>query len=246
MRLPRVLLSADLQAGAELALSPHAQGHLVRVLRLRAGASLRVFDGRGREALAELIDPAAGRVRIVEPRPAMPPAPLTIVLVQALARGEKMDLILQKATELGVARILPVHTERSEVKLDEDRAGRRLAHWQGVLAGACEQCGRADVPQLDPPQSLGQALVTAGLPASRWYLDPDAEARAADVVASLSAAAPELLLVIGPEGGFGDRDLLALKAADCRGLKLGPRVLRTETAGLAALAVFGALAGDLG
>jgi 16S rRNA (uracil1498-N3)-methyltransferase len=246
MRLPRVLLSADLQPGVQRTLSTHVQGHLVRVLRLRAGASLLVFDGLGREALAELVDPAAGIVRIVELRPAIPPAPLSIVLVQALARGEKMDLILQKATELGVARILPVHTERSEVKLDEDRAGRRLAHWQGVLAGACEQCGRADLPQLDLPQSLGQALVSADLPASRWYLDPEADVRPAEAIAGLSGLSPSLLLAIGPEGGFGDRDRIALRAAGCRGLRLGPRVLRTETAGLAALAVFGALAGDLG
>lgn len=246
MRLPRVLLPAELQPGVERTLSPHAQGHLVRVLRLRAGAPIAVFDGRGSEALAEIVDPAAGIVRIVEPRPAIAPAPVSIVLVQALARGEKMDLILQKATELGVARILPVHTERSEVKLDEDRAGRRLAHWQGVLAGACEQCGRADLPQLDPPQSLGQALVTADLPASRWFLDPDADTRPAAAISELEGPTPSLLLAIGPEGGFGDRDRVALRAAGCRGLRLGPRVLRTETAGLAALAVFGTLAGDLG
>ncbi len=169
MRLPRVLLSTELEPGARCTLSPHAQGHLVRVLRLRTGAALRVFDGRGAEALAELLDPQTGSVRIIERRAAMAPAPLSIVLMQALARGEKMDLILQKATELGVARVLPVHTERSEVKLDEDRAGRRMAHWQGVLAGACEQCGRAELPLLDAPQSLAQALVSADLPVSRWY-----------------------------------------------------------------------------
>ena len=246
MRVPRVLLSVDLELGALRTLSSHSQGHLVRVLRLRRGALLRVFDGRGREALAELVDPATGTIRIVEACLPMAPSPLSIVLIQALARGEKMDLILQKATELGVARILPVHTERSEVKLDEDRAGRRLAHWQGVLAGACEQCGRADLPSLEVPQSLAQALVTAGLPDSRWFLDPEADIRPAAVIAGLPVESPALLLVIGPEGGFGERDLRSLQAAGCRGVRLGPRVLRTETAGLAALAVFGALAGDLG
>lgn len=246
MRLPRVLLSTELEPGARCTLSPHAQGHLVRVLRLRTGAALRVFDGRGAEALAELLDPQTGSVRIIERRAAIAPAPLSIVLMQALARGEKMDLILQKATELGVARVLPVHTERSEVKLDEDRAGRRMAHWQGVLAGACEQCGRAELPLLDAPQSLAQALVSADLPVSRWYLDPDADLRPTEVLAGLPPEAPSVLLVVGPEGGFGDRDLVSLRAAACRGLRLGPRVLRTETAGLAALAVFGALAGDLG
>lgn len=246
MRLPRVLLPESLCPEACLPLSAHAQGHLVRVLRMREGARLVVFDGRGVEADAELLDPARGVVRILALREALPASPLRIVLIQALARGEKMDLILQKATELGIARVLPVHTERSEVKLDEDRAGRRMAHWQGVLAGACEQCGRADLPALDAPRSLAQALVTPDLPRSRWYLDPEASLGPAAALAQGPEGRSELLLAIGPEGGFGERDLISLRAAGCQGLRLGPRVLRTETAGLAALAVFGALAGDLG
>jgi len=163
-------------------------------------------------------------------------------LVQGIARGEKMDWILQKATELGVTRLVPVVTERTEVKLDEDRAGRRLAHWQQVIASACEQCGRNRLPRLDAPQRLPTWLAQLGdTPGARLALLPEGT----QALRSLGALADGAILVVGPEGGFSDHDEAALRQAGFAGLRLGPRILRTETAGLAALAALQAVAGDL-
>jgi 16S rRNA (uracil1498-N3)-methyltransferase len=165
-------------------------------------------------------------------------SPLRITLAQALARGEKMDLVLQKASELGVAAIVPIVTERCEVKLDAERGEKRSAHWRGVIAAACEQSGRARLPELSPPLLLRDWLASG---VRGWYLDPEGAQGLRDLDLS---AHPALTLVIGPEGGLGERDLGALRAAGFSGLRLGPRVLRTETAGLAALAALQALAGD--
>ena len=151
-----------------------------------------------------------------------------------------MDLILQKATELGVSRIAPVVTERTEVKLDAERSVKRLAHWRGVLLSACEQSGRARVPELLEPQSLANFAANEP-PGHRFLLDPFAERGIAD---ARVAPGDRVTLMIGPEGGLSERDQLTLRAAGFVGLRLGPRVLRTETAGLAAIAAFNALYGD--
>ncbi len=167
-------------------------------------------------------------------------SPLAITLAQGIARGEKMDLILQKATELGVARIAPVLTERTEVKLDAGRADKRAAHWRGVLAAACEQSGRARLPELLAPQPLGHFL--AGEASThRLVLDPGATATLAGLALQPGAS---LCLLVGPEGGLSERDLAAARAAGFTGLGLGPRILRTETAALAAVAGLNALYGD--
>jgi 16S rRNA (uracil1498-N3)-methyltransferase len=165
-------------------------------------------------------------------------SPLRITLAQAIARGEKMDWVLQKATELGVEAVVPLLTERTEVKLDAERSEKRSAHWRGVVIAACEQCGRARVPAIAAPVTLRDWL--AGRATPGWFLDPDAERGLRDPEPG------ELTLVVGPEGGLGDRDLASLRAAGFRGLRLGPRILRTETAGVAVLAALQALHGDLG
>jgi 16S rRNA (uracil1498-N3)-methyltransferase len=169
-------------------------------------------------------------------------SPLQLTLAQGVARGEKMDLIVQKATELGVVRIVPLLTERSEVKLDAARAEKRLAHWRAVAASACEQSGRARLPEIAPTQPLASWL--AGLAGDhsslRLALLPEAARSSRD----LRFAAAGVLLVVGPEGGLGERDIEALTTAGFDGLRLGPRILRTETAGLAALAALQALHGD--
>jgi len=246
MRITRVFLAGPLSSGRQVALSDSAHQHLTRALRLDVGAELQVFDGEGGEWRARLasIGKRGSEVELLDPVTAQPESPLRVTMGQALARGEKMDLVLQKATELGVARIAPLITERSEVKLDGDRVERRLAHWQGVLAHACEQCGRARLPQLAEPQRIEQWAERIEAPI-RLFLDPVGEWRLADLATQLQADGNDVAIAVGPEGGFGERDLQVLAATGFRGLRLGPRVLRTETAGLAALAALQAVAGDL-
>ena len=241
MRTIRVLVEQPLRAGAELVLPGDASGHLTRVLRLAAGARVLLFNGDGHDYAAVLLDAArsAARVRIEHVQPAAAESPLALTLVQGIARGEKMDWILQKATELGVARIVPVFTARTEVRLDGGRGDKRLAHWRGVISAACEQCGRARLPRLDTPQPLAHWLATAVREGFLLTLDPQSSTRVRDLPA-LSAAQ----LVTGPEGGLDAADLRLLQAAGARGLTLGPRVLRTETAGTAALAMLQSHHGD--
>ncbi len=242
MRAIRVHVEQPLAAGAEISLPAGAGEHLTRVLRLATGARVLLFNGDGHDYSATLLDTtrngARARIEGAQAAAAAESA-LALTLVQSIARGEKMDWILQKATELGVARIVPVFTARTEVRLDGGRGDKRLAHWHGVICGACEQCGRARLPQLDAPQPLAHWLATAAREGSLLTLDPQSSTRVRDLPA-LSAAQ----LVVGPEGGFDAADLLLLHAAGARGLTLGPRVLRTETAGMAALAMLQSHHGD--
>jgi 16S rRNA (uracil1498-N3)-methyltransferase len=153
-----------------------------------------------------------------------------------------MDWILQKATELGVAGIVPVSSERSEVRLDAARGEKRLAHWRGIVASACGQSGRGVLPPVAAPQPLADALAAADLPVARFLLDPEATAS----IASMPAPGAACVLAVGPEGGWSPRDRAQLEGAGFAGLRLGPRILRTETAGIAALAALQARFGDLG
>ncbi len=162
--------------------------------------------------------------------------------MQGIARGEKMDLIVQKATELGVHAIMPVISERSEVKLDAQRAQKRHAHWVSVAIAACEQSGRTRIPQLAEPQSLHAAVVGTASDALKLTLDPDGR----HAVGNLDFdSAKGLVIAIGPEGGWSPRDRQMLQAGGFIGLRLGPRILRTETAGLAAIAALQSRFGDL-
>lgn len=244
MRDIRIHVPAALAAGAHIALPDAAAGHVARVLRLRAGDPVVLFNGDGHEYPARLIqvDARAAVVEIAGSRTANRESPLAITLVQALARGEKMDWIVQKATELGVHAIVPVTSERSEVQLGDARGAKRLDHWRAVTVSACEQCGRNVVPRIDAPRSL-QAWLQGGqahAAALRLALLPNATARNRD----LQVPAGTIVLAVGPEGGFGARDEAQLHAAGFSALRLGPRILRTETAGLAALAMLQALYGD--
>jgi 16S rRNA (uracil1498-N3)-methyltransferase len=245
VRLTRVHVELPLAVGATLDLPEQPARHLVHALRLEPGDACVLFNGDGHDYTAVISASEKRRlgVHITAREPRSSESPLAVTLVQALARGDKMDWILQKATELGVADVWPVASERSEVRLDGERAGKREAHWRGVLASACEQCGRARLPVLHAPVALAHAL--AALPAStaRYCLDPAARHGLRD--AALAPAQP-VVIAIGPEGGWSARDLAELDAAGFHGLRLGPRVLRTETAGLAALSALQALAGDLG
>ncbi len=243
MRLTRCHVELPLHAGAELSLPEDVANHLLRVLRLREGDPCVLFNGDGCNYPAELLQ--AGKrnasVRIGAAQPVDNESPLAITLLQGVARGEKMDLILQKATELGVAAIVPVWAERTEVKLDAARVDKRVAHWRSVVISACEQSGRARVPQLSAPLALADAARAAADSPCRLILDPQGEQR----LRSLTIGGAAATIAIGPEGGWSPRDRATLEAAGFVGLRLGPRILRTETAGLAAIAALQAHHGDL-
>jgi 16S rRNA (uracil1498-N3)-methyltransferase len=243
MRLTRVHVDTPLSSGLELALPENAAAHLSRVLRLAVGDECVLFNGDGTDYAARITSMGKRelRVTVASGREVDNESPLAITLLQGIARGEKMDLILQKATELGVNAIAPLWSQRSEVKLDEARAEKRLAHWRGVVTSACEQCGRARVPGVAAPVSLSVAL--GALPAGglRLILDPEGEL----ALGTLSGDEAGIVLAVGPEGGWSLADREQLRAAGFQGLKLGPRILRTETAGLAAIAALQSRLGDL-
>lgn len=245
MRPIRLYVHGALQPGADVPLPDASAAHALRVLRLGAGDEVVLFNGDGREYAARLLAGDARRPQARVEAVAAPAreSPLRVTLLQALARGDKMDWIVQKATELGVARIAPVVTARSEVRLDGPRAARRLEHWQAIAISACEQCGRNTLPVIDAPGALASHAAARGDsgPALRWMLCPGAATRLRDRRVPPNAA---IEIAVGPEGGFDDDDLAALHAQGFEALALGPRVLRTETAGLAALAALQALHGD--
>jgi 16S rRNA (uracil1498-N3)-methyltransferase len=242
--------AVPLAEGLEIDLPAAAAQHVATVLRLRPGAPLTLFDGQGGEWAASVLatDRRGARARVGAHDPVERESPLAITLLQGLARGERMDQVVQKATELGVARILPIAAERSVVQLGEARAERRIAHWQAVAASACEQCGRNRVPEILPPLALA-ACGAAPLPALRWVLDPATGRALPEAVATAQTSTTglrEVALLVGPEGGLSDTELALAARLGFEPVRLGPRVLRTETAGLAALAALQALAGDFG
>ncbi|MHA6204439.1 16S rRNA (uracil(1498)-N(3))-methyltransferase [Dyella soli] len=244
MRTIRIHVDQPLAAGLELGLPAQAGEHVVRVLRLVAGDGITLFNGDGFDypAVIQAVGKREVTVQVQSSQAVDNESPLPLTLAQGVARGEKMDLIVQKATELGVARIVPLLTERSEVKLDAGRSEKRLAHWRAVAASACEQSGRARVPEVTPAVSLDawlRALPDDG--SVRLALLPEGSQRPGELRFGPAGG----MLVVGPEGGLGQRDVAALTEAGFSGLRLGPRILRTETAGLAALAALQALHGDV-
>jgi 16S rRNA (uracil1498-N3)-methyltransferase len=214
-------------------------------LRLGAGAPLTLFNGDGAEYAGVITHAAKGAVsvRIEGARAVARESPLQVVLAQGVSRGERMDYTVQKAVELGVARIEPVLTRRGVVRLDPERARQKTARWQAVAIAACEQCGRNRVPEVAPVRTLeawlGQARARSAAPAG-VLLDPAAPHRLAD----LPRPAAGVALLAGPEGGLSEDERRAAESAGLVPVRLGPRTLRTETAGLAAVAAMQALWGD--
>ena len=225
-----------LPAGGEVALPDALAHHALRVLRLRDGEAVVLFDGSGGEVEARLaVRGKAVFAQLGEARAVERESPLRIVLVQALASGDKMDWVVQKAVELGAHAVQPVQAERSVLRLAGERADKRVAHWQQVAVAACEQCGRNRVPEIRPLQALAPWL-GAHRDALNYVLAPGGAAGFADEPEPKDV----VHLLVGPEGGWSEVEI----AAFCRPVRLGPRVLRTETAGLAAVAALQARWGD--
>jgi 16S rRNA (uracil1498-N3)-methyltransferase len=242
MRLTRVYVDAPLASGMRVTLQGSAAGHLTRVLRLRVGEALTVFNGAGGEYAASIEHAHAGRVAVAigELRAIERESPLTLTLAQGVSRGERMDLVVQKATELGASGVAPVLAERSVVRLTAQQAERRLNHWRAIAIAACEQSGRNRLPAIASPVSLKDFLRTSD-GSMRLVLSPAATATLADLPRLVSA----VTVLIGPEGGLAEAEQEAAVAAGFKPVRLGPRVLRTETAAIAALTLLQREFGDL-
>jgi 16S rRNA (uracil1498-N3)-methyltransferase len=240
--IPRFHCPFPLAPGATVDLPPEAAHHASKVLRMDEGDAVMLFDGRGGEWTARLQRVGKAMAAVLESFDAAErEPPLAVTLAQSLPAADKMDWVVQKGTELGVARIRPLVARRSVVRLSGERRARRVAHWQAIAVAACEQCRRNRVPLVAPPVDFAHYLGEA--PASgelRLMLAPGAERRLAD----LERPAGPVTLLVGPEGGFEEGELAAAAAAGFQAVSLGPRVLRTETAGAAALAAIMALWGD--
>lgn len=244
MRLIRIHTPEPLQPGATARLGGQAAAHVARVLRLRAGGAVTLFNGDGWDYPGTIAAIGAARVEVAlqDRVAAAPEPPLALTLVQGISRGERMDFVMQKGTELGVARFVPVLATRGVVRLDARQAVRRMAHWQSVVIAACEQCGRARVPQVDTPQALQDWLARpAEAGARRVLLAPHASLP----LAALAPGPAAIDLLIGPEGGLEEPEYEAAVAAGYESRSLGPRTLRTETAALAAIVALQIALGDL-
>jgi 16S rRNA (uracil1498-N3)-methyltransferase len=242
MRTPRIYTPQPLATGSLLTLEQKASRHLAQVLRLGAGDTLTLFNGDGLDFRGRIETPLrdGALVRIGEPSEPEAPAPLRITLALGISKGERMDLSLQKAVELGVWALQPLFTERSVVRLRDDRLGKRMQHWQGVVISACEQSGRRRLPALAEPHRLTDWLAQTAS-GDGLLLDHRSER---PLTALPPPAGNGLTLLVGPEGGLAPQERAMAGARGFVGVRLGPRVMRTETAPLAAIAAIQSLWGD--
>jgi 16S rRNA (uracil1498-N3)-methyltransferase len=241
--MSRFYVSAALTEGQELELPEDAFRHWVQVLRARVGDSARLFDGSGYEFEASLlaIGKRSAQVRVGTRIAVDRESPLRLSLAQAVSKGDRMDYTLQKAVELGISEIQPLLSERTVVKLDAERWEKKLEHWRGVIVSACEQSGRTRLPALHPVLRLDSWLAQPPAHELRLTLAPTAQSALRDLPKAASAC-----LLVGPEGGLSDAEITLAQRSGWTAVKLGPRVLRTETAGVAAMSAMQALWGDLG
>jgi len=242
--MPRIHVNTPIATQSAISIEGSAANHIGRVLRLKAGDEITLFNGTGGEysAILTAIERQIVRADVSEFNPRESESPLQITLAQGISRGERMDYTLQKSVELGVNRIIPLITERCGVKLDDKRAAKRLQHWQGILISACEQCGRNRVPEILPITSL-----------SHWLGETHAEAlqlvlhhRATHTLRQLKQPTGAISLLIGPEGGLSENEIDNATQNGFQGIQFGPRILRTETASVAALAALQTHWGDFG
>jgi 16S rRNA (uracil1498-N3)-methyltransferase len=233
-----------LPAGECGELPPDAAHHASRVLRLRVGDEVQIFDGAGNARDGRIAAIEGKRVRLDRLHPCPPEIapPLLIGLAQALSSSEKMDWVVQKATELGAATLQPVQTQRSVAKLTAERAEKRTEHWRGVALAACEQCGRNRLPEILPPLELAAWLAQVKHETcAKFILLPDGAGK----LPAQPRPEGRILLLIGPEGGFSTDEAVMARQAGFVPILLGPRVLRTETAALAGITALQLLWGDL-
>jgi len=240
MRIPRFYDSQDLQTGLSISLSDSAVQHISRVLRMRSGEQIILFNGDGFDYTATLsaVEKRSVRAHIDSKAPSTTESNLRVHLGQTLSRGERMDFAVQKSTEMGVCEITPLFSERCEVKLPPERQSKRIKHWQQTAISACEQSGRAAPPQVHTPLQLNQWLAaqTADL---KFVLHHHADKPLEQLKAPTTVA-----LLIGPEGGLTEAEVELAQSFGFQPLTLGPRVMRTETAPIAALAVLNYIWGD--
>lgn len=237
---PRFHTPLPLAPGAEIEL-PDRAAHHVLVLRLASGDEVTLFNGQGGEFPAQLTRVSRGAVvaLVGAHRPVERESPLAITLAQCISSGDRMDMSLQKSTELGVVRIIPVNSERSIVRLNEERAEKRLARWRSVVSSACEQCGRNTVPEVTPVMQLDALFSAPQAQGLRLLLAPGAQR-------DLKEMSPQgaVTLLIGPEGGLSTEERARAEAKGYCPVRFGPRIMRTETAPLAVIAAMQALWGD--
>ena len=253
MRLTRVFVEGELQSGSVVELPRETGAHLAKVLRARSGDEVVLFNGDGHEFTGAVekvqgsrVSASIGAARAIDRE-----SPFQLTLVQCVPRGDRMDFIVQKATELGVVHIIPVLSQRSVVRLDESQSASKQVHWRAVAVSACEQCGRNRLPFVAAPQPLLNYLggLVQADESLRFVLEPERArgteraAQALDIASPRSVSRAEI--AIGPEGGFAPEELEAFDLSSFSRMQLGPRVLRTETAAIAAIAVLQARFGDL-
>lgn len=237
---PRFYCPVALSAPAQIRLPAEVAHHALRVLRLRMGEDVVLFDGRGGEFSGRLVDiEGETGVALLQQVEGDRESPLRVCLVQGLAVADKMDWIVQKAVETGVSVVQPVEAERSVLRLSGERAAKRVAHWRQVAVSASEQSGRSYLCEVSDIERLTHWLARP-FEGERWVLDPQGGER----LSRLSQPHGPVALLVGPEGGWSDAELAAARGAGCRAVAIGPRVLRTETAGVAAVAAMMALWGD--
>ena len=243
MRTPRIFTDSPLNTGSPCELDDNAAQHVGRVLRMQPGQSLRLFNGDGQDYTATITESSKKRVvvNVEDAAPNLTESNLEIVLGQTLSKGDRMDYAVQKAVEMGVTRIVPLVTERCDVKLKGDREDKRLRHWRQIAISAAEQCGRARVPEVCPVMALPDWFDHTDDCDLRLVLHHRTE-QSLDTMARPKSVA----LMIGPEGGLNPEEITAAEAAGFMPVALGPRVLRTETAPVAAIALCQWLWGDIG
>ena len=240
MRVPRIYQHTDIDSGSTVELDQAAYHHLTRVLRFKENSQIILFNGNGGEFTGTLhIEGKKAFVSVGQFHDIERESILDITLLQGVSKGERMDISIQKAVELGVRKIAPVICQRTVVNLKSDRRDKKMQHWRGIIINACEQSGRNFIPELMPLIKLDD-LLNKRLDGLKVIMDPDAGSH----LNQIDNTGDRISLLIGPEGGLTDDEIRKAKNADFRGMQLGPRILRTETAALAAISALQTKWGD--